>query len=493
MSGVIARPTVDDEPERVEAVCCRPLELLLVVLFCPEPESVDDDSLERDELAVCVVPLLCASGCEEDELVELLEVELEVELLELLLLDGVVLEEVLVEVSLGVEDDDEVLVLAVCVLAVDDVEDDVEEVSGAVLVDEVELVEELLLAGWLLGVEVVLVDDDVSLGALLVAAAVVVVAEGALEVLGAAPPVSEGATVVVELAAVVVGAVVVGAVVVGAVVAALVVGADAMVIGEEPTELSDVENPKLVGATVEELDVDDLLLVDVLLLCDAVCVAVCTADCAATTAVCTTGLTTGTPIAAALNVPGAVATTCVGTMAPVRFQLVALPVSVSVLLTASCNPVTAAALLSVADEAVMGPPAAMLVALSDTVPLPASITAGSNAPFVANVMALPAAVTAPPKLLAAFDNVIALAPAWRLVVPVTASGPTSVMPPVEVSARLPAVLVASVVDELSTSVTEPVVFTATVPKFAAPCVSEIAPPLVAVSVALPPTLSTSVG
>jgi hypothetical protein len=61
MSGVIARPTVDEDPERVEAVCCRPLELLLVVLFCPEPEpeSVDDDSLERDELAVCVVPPPC--------------------------------------------------------------------------------------------------------------------------------------------------------------------------------------------------------------------------------------------------------------------------------------------------------------------------------------------------------------------------------------------------------------------------------------------------
>jgi len=59
MSGVMARPTVDEEPERVAAVCCRPLELLLVVLFCPEPDSVDDDSLERDELAVCVVPPPC--------------------------------------------------------------------------------------------------------------------------------------------------------------------------------------------------------------------------------------------------------------------------------------------------------------------------------------------------------------------------------------------------------------------------------------------------
>src|SRR5204862_1541747 len=87
MSGVMARPAVVDELERADAVCWRPLELLLVVLFCPEPESLDDDSLEREELAVCVVPLVCASGCDdEEELVELLE-------LVVLLDDVVVLEE----------------------------------------------------------------------------------------------------------------------------------------------------------------------------------------------------------------------------------------------------------------------------------------------------------------------------------------------------------------------------------------------------------------
>src|SRR5258706_2946500 len=110
MSGVMARPAVVDEPERVDAVCCRPLELLLVVLFCPEPESVDDDSLEREVLAVCVVPLVCASGCDEEELVELLELLVVlldvVVVLEELVLCGAVLDEVLVEVSLGAEEDD---------------------------------------------------------------------------------------------------------------------------------------------------------------------------------------------------------------------------------------------------------------------------------------------------------------------------------------------------------------------------------------------------
>src|SRR5438067_3930230 len=53
MSGVITRPAVVDELERcADAVCWRPLDLLLVVLVCPEPESVDDDSLEREVLAV---------------------------------------------------------------------------------------------------------------------------------------------------------------------------------------------------------------------------------------------------------------------------------------------------------------------------------------------------------------------------------------------------------------------------------------------------------
>jgi len=192
-------------------------------------------------------------------------------------------------------------------------------------------------------------------------------------------------------------------------------------------------------------------------------------------------------------VPATLATTCVGTMEPVRFQLGALPVSVRVLLTASCKPVTAVMLLRVADEAVIGPPAPMLVALSATIPVPASITAGTSVPPVASVIPLPVAVTAPPKLLAAFDKVIALVPACRFVVPVTTNGPTSVMLPPEVSARVPAVLVASVVAELSTRVTDPVVLRATLPKFAAPWVNEIAPPPVAVSVALPPTVKTSPG
>ena len=102
------------------------------------------------------------------------------------------------------------------------------------------------------------------------------------------------------------------------------------------------------------------------------------------------------------------------------------------------------------------------------------------------------AVTTPPKSLVAFVSVIDPVVEVRLLVPVTVSGAVWVTLPADVSVRLPAVLAASVVEELSTRVTEPVVFTATVPKFAVPWVSEIAPPPVAVSVALPPMLSKSV-
>ena len=67
------------------------------------------------------------------------------------------------------------------------------------------------------------------------------------------------------------------------------------------------------------------------------------------------------------------------------------------------------------------------------------------------------------------------------------------MLPVLVTDRLPAELAASTTGALSTSTTDPVVFTATVPKLVVPCVSEMAPPLFALNEALPPTVSTSVG
>ena len=86
-------------PERdVDAVCCRPLEL--DERCCPEPccwplELDSLDSPERELLAVCVVPVPCASP--PDEVLELDEL---VVLLDELLLDGsavvVVLDEELV-------------------------------------------------------------------------------------------------------------------------------------------------------------------------------------------------------------------------------------------------------------------------------------------------------------------------------------------------------------------------------------------------------------
>jgi len=148
-------------PERdVDAVVWRPPELVPLLrlwLGCEleldspcdvSPEERDDDEV----LAVCVVPVPCASGCDE-ELEELLDVvELELLVLELVVVDDEL--ELLVEAgvvdvppvdSLGadVEVEAEVelvlelgLVLAVCVL-LEELED---EDSGAVLV-----VDELLV------------------------------------------------------------------------------------------------------------------------------------------------------------------------------------------------------------------------------------------------------------------------------------------------------------------------------------------------------------
>jgi hypothetical protein len=192
-------------------------------------------------------------------------------------------------------------------------------------------------------------------------------------------------------------------------------------------------------------------------------------------------------------VPVDVAVTVVGTTVLVRFQFVALPVSVRVFETVVCSPVTAVSLLSVAVEAMTGPPEARLTALSVTVPEPASIVPGVS--VLASTMLIPpvaVAVTAPTKSLLALVSVMAPVPAWRFVVPDTTTGPVWEMLPLVVSVRLPAVLVASCVDELSVMTTEPVVFTATVPKLAVPCVNDIAPPPLAVNEALPPTLSTSV-
>src|SRR5207237_7987341 len=73
-----------------------------------------------------------------------------------------------------------------------------------------------------------------------------------------------------------------------------------------------------------------------------------------------------------------VTVTVVGTLVLTRFQLGALPVSVSLSVTVLCSPLTGVALLSVADEALTGPPAAILGALSETVLVPALMVAGAS-------------------------------------------------------------------------------------------------------------------
>ena len=429
------------------------------------------------------MPVPWASPPEEvlelDELVVLLELLLELELLlDELLLDGsaalvlvedeelvlavcvpLLLEE-LEEDDSGAELVDELLVLAVCVPLLDVEEDD----SGAEVAEAL-----LVLDGCELAVDVVLLElDDVSAGAVLAVVAVPVVVVAVLVLLEAG-----------ALLTVVVGA------------DEVAVGVEAIVIGALTGALSDVEKATVDGATVVELLVVVLLVVVVLVLC----VAVCTAAWPAVTAVCTVGFETGLPMIVELNVPSVVAgaTTVVGTLGPVSVQLVAAPASVSEL-TATCSPLTGVLLESVAVEALTGPPAAMVLAVSARLPVPASMVPGVSVPKVVSVIPpLPVAVTVPAKLLLRLASVMVLLPAWRFVVPLTAIGPVCVMLPVLVTDRLPAELAASTTGALSTSTTDPVVFTATVPKFVVPCVSEMTPPLFAVNEALPPTVRTSVG
>jgi hypothetical protein len=320
----------------------------------------------------------------------------------------------------------------------------------------------------------------VVVGALL--AVVVLVLGGAL--------VSAGALVVV-----------VGAVV-GALVAGLVLGADAIWIGElAAVGASDMEKPMLVG--VELLELGDVALdVGVVAVVAAVLLATVVGSKPPVIVVTVVGaVTTGTQAGPLMHAPLLkrlavlnVVETVVGTTTLVRFQLGALPVSVSVFVTEVCNPVTAVPLLSVADDAITGPPAPMLPAVRLTVLVPASMVAGISAPLAVSVIPLKAvALTAPPKLLLALLSVIAPPPACRLVAPATSSGPLCAMAPLLVSVKLPALLAASCVAELSVKTTEPVVFTSTLPKFAVPCETEMAPPPVAVNDALPPTVRISIG
>ena len=201
------------------------------------------------------------------------------------------------------------------------------------------------------------------------------------------------------------------AVVVVVVVVVLVdVGADATVTGELVGALRDVEKPTVAGATVDDVPVVVELVVEVLV----VCVAVCTAACPAVTAVCTAGLETGLPMITELKVPSVVggATTVVGTIGPLRVQVEAVPVKVSVSVTATCRPLTGVLLERVAEDAETGPPAAMVDAVSESVLTPASIVPGVSVPSVVNVMPPPpVAVTVPTKLLLVLASVIVLLPA----------------------------------------------------------------------------------
>jgi hypothetical protein len=255
-----------------------------------------------------------------------------------------------------------------------------------------------------------------------------------------------------------------------------------------------VEKPTLVvGVDVVELEVVVLEVVEVVVVIVLVTVAGSKPPVMVVMATPHAGPLIQAPSAKRLVVVDVVVTV-VGTTTLVRFQLVALPVSVRVSVTAVCSPVTGVALLSVADEAISGPPLPMVDALTASVLVPASMVAGVRVPLAASVMPpVPVAVTAPPKLLLVLASVIEPLPACRLVVPLTSSAPVCVISPLVVSESLPVLLVPSVVEELSTRTTEPVVFTVTVPKFAVPCVTEMAPPLLVVNEALPPTVRTSVG
>ena len=158
-----------------------------------------------------------------------------------------------------------------------------------------------------------------------------------------------------------------------------------------------------------------------------------------------------------------VTVTVVGTVVPVRSQLVALPVRLSWPEIAIPSPDTGVLLLSVAEDAVTGPVPTRLAAARLAVPEPALIEPAVSVLTSVNPMLVGAlAVTAPPKSLAPLVNPIEV-PAVTFVVPVTVNGPVCVTPPADVSVRLPAVLLPSCVDEVVARTTGPVVFVETVP------------------------------
>src|SRR4051812_16046767 len=161
-----------------------------------------------------------------------------------------------------------------------------------------------------------------------------------------------------------------------------------------------------------------------------------------------TGATNAAPLKSA-DVPGELVMICVGTVLPVRSQVGADPLNVSVVVTFTCSPVTAILLASVAVDAVTGPLPVRLVAVRLTLLAPALMEPAFS--VFASVKLIPVgavAVTVAPKSLVVFARVIAPPVEVTLVVPLTASGPVWVTLPADASVRLPALLVASCVEEL---------------------------------------------
>src|SRR4051812_49611179 len=90
-----------------------------------------------------------------------------------------------------------------------------------------------------------------------------------------------------------------------------------------------------------------------------------------------TGATNAAPLKSA-DVPGELVMICVGTVLPVRSQVGADPLNVSVVVTFTCSPVTAVLLASVAEDAVTGPLPVRLAAVKLRLLVPAFMAPALN-------------------------------------------------------------------------------------------------------------------
>jgi hypothetical protein len=144
----------------------------------------------------------------------------------------------------------------------------------------------------------------------------------------------------------------------------------------------------------------------------------------------------------------------------VRSQRVAAPANERLFGTAVCNPLTDVSLASVAELALIGPPAAMLGALSETLPVPASTVDGMSSAALLMLMEPP-----PAFVLASMSGTVFVAAMSPLVLFVALSAlkalaaPSSVVPPAEAVIRLGATIFPLIVCEigpLAVSATDPV-------------------------------------